>query len=184
MIRLFAGLDLPDPIRARLAMLAGGLPGARWVPAENYHLTLRFVGEVQGWKADEIDSALAGITARGFELVLAGLGCFEKGRRAHALWVGVEKNPALMLLQGKIETALQRVGLEPERRKFTPHVAIARLDNPGETRLTAFIQAHNLFRTPPMAVDHFSLFSSRLGREGARYEIEADYALGEPALRE
>lgn len=183
MIRLFAGLALPESIRARLALLAGGLPGARWVPAENYHLTLRFVGEVEGWKADEIDAALAGITARGFELVLSGLGCFEKGRRAHALWVGVERNPALMHLQGKIETALQRVGLEPERRKFTPHVKIARLDNAAEGRLSAFIQAHSLFRTPAMTVDHFSLFSSRLGREGARYAVEADYALGEPAPR-
>ena len=81
-------------------------------------------------------------------------------------------------LQNKIETALQRVGLEPDRRRFTPHVTLARLDNPVEARLAAFVQANSLFRAEPVEVGHFTLFSSRLGKEQAAYCAEVEYALG------
>lgn len=111
MIRLFVALDLPWALRDRLTGLAGGLRGARWVPPENYHLTLRFIGEVPPWRADEVDHALASLRAPGFVLTLTGLGVFEKAGRAVALWVGAERNPGLDHLRGKIETALQRTGL-------------------------------------------------------------------------
>src|SRR5919199_1750797 len=119
MIRLFVALAIPAALKAQLAMLAGGgIPGAKWVPPENYHLTLRFIGEVEPWRAQEVDEALAAIRAPGFQLCLRGLGVFEKSGRISALWVGVEKNGGLIFLQAKVETALQRVGLEPERRRF------------------------------------------------------------------
>ena len=92
-MRLFVGLDLPWELRDRLVALSGrGIPGARWVPAENYHLTLRFIGETPAYLAEEIDLALAALKARGFALTLAGLGTFSKGGRATALWVGVERS--------------------------------------------------------------------------------------------
>ncbi len=95
-MRLFVALDLPWELRERLMALSGhGIPGARWVPAENYHLTLRFIGETPAWQAEEIDLALAGLKARGFPLTMTGLGTFSKGGRATALWVGVERTPAL-----------------------------------------------------------------------------------------
>ena len=109
---------------------------------------------------------------------MTGLGTFSKGGRATALWVGVERTPALDHLRSKIETALQRVGLEPERRRFAPHVTLARLDNTAEGRLASFLQAHNLFRAPAVPVEHFTLFSSRLGKEQAVYTAEVEYALG------
>jgi 2'-5' RNA ligase len=176
-MRLFVGLDLPWMLRQRLSMLAGGIPGARWIPPENYHLTLRFIGEVPSHRAEEIDLALAGLRARGFSLSLSGVGTFEKAGRAVALWVGVERNPQLELLQGKIETALQRIGLEPERRRFVPHVSLARLDNVAEAKLASFVQGHNLFRAEPVPVEHFTLFSSRLGKEASVYTAEVEYAL-------
>src|SRR5947209_7910180 len=121
-MRLFVGLALPRVLKERLAMLAGGLPGARWVPTENYHLTLRFIGETPAYKAEEIDHALAALRAPAFSLTLSGIGVFEKGGRSVSLWAGVERNPQLDHLQGKIETALQRAGMPPERRRFSPHV--------------------------------------------------------------
>ena len=177
-MRLFVGLDLPWETRQRLAVMAGGIPGARWVPPENYHLTLRFIGEVAKYQAEEIDLALAGIGGKGFALTLAGLGTFAKGGRETQLWAGLARNPALEHLQGKVEQALQRAGLAPERRRFVPHVTLARLDNAAPGKVAEFVQAHNLFRSAAIEVGGFCLFSSRLGKEASVYEVEVEYPLG------
>ena len=176
-MRLFVALDLPQEARARLVRLATGLPGARWLPPENYHLTLRFLGEMPGHRAEEVDSALSALRGRGFILQLRGVGMFEKGGRPYALWAGGERNAQLEHLQAKVETAVQRIGFEPERRRFTPHVTVARLDNAPHVKLAEWVQAHNLLRTEPMAVEHFTLFSSRLGKDGAVYTPEVEYGL-------
>jgi 2'-5' RNA ligase len=177
-MRLFVGIDLPWEVRERLDSLDGTIPGARWVPAENFHLTLRFIGEVGKHQAEEIDLALAALKAKPFPLTLSGVGTFAKAGRDFALWVGVERNPQLEHLQNKIETALQRIGLEPERRRFSPHVTLARLDNAPPVKLAGFVQAHNLFRAEPIAVEHFTLFSSLLCKEAAVYTAEVEYPLG------
>ena len=179
-MRLFVALPIPWELKQRLSGLAGGLPGARWLTPDNYHLTLRFIGEVQGHQAEEIDLALAALRGRGFTLTLSGVGTFAKGGRDTQLWVGVERNPQLDHLQNKIETALQRAGLDPERRRFTPHVRLARLDNVAPAKLAGFVQAHNLFRAEPIEVDHFTLFSSRLGKEASVYTAEVEYPLDTP----
>lgn len=177
-MRLFVGLDLPSELRQRVAMLSGGgIPGARWVPAENYHVTLRFIGEAPRYLAEEIDHALAALKGRAFPLTLAGVGTFAKGGRSQSLWVGVERNPQIDLLQSKIETALQRCGLEPERRRFQPHLTLARLDNAAEAKLVGFVQAHNLFRAEPVMMQHFTLFSSLLGKDQPVYTPEVEYEL-------
>ncbi len=177
-MRLFVALDLPWELRERLrAMTALSIPGARWVGHENYHLTLRFIGETPGYLAEEIDHALAALKVPGFTLTLAGLGTFGKGGRDNSLWIGVERNPSLDHLRSKIETALQRIGLEPERRRFAPHVTLARLDSVPEAKLAGFVQANNLFRAPPVSVEHFTLFSSRLGKEQPVYTAEVEYPL-------
>jgi RNA 2',3'-cyclic 3'-phosphodiesterase len=178
-MRLFVALDMPWSVREQLAALSGtGIPGARWVPPENYHLTLRFIGDIPGHVARDVDDALLAIRARGFHLTLTGMGTFAKGGVSNALWVGVERTPSLEHLRNKIETALQRCGLEPERRRFQPHVTLARLDNPAEGKVAAFVQAHNLFRAEPIAVEHFTLFSSLLNKDHALYTPEAEYELG------
>ena len=176
-MRLFVGIELPWEVRDRLDRLDGNIPGARWLPMENLHLTLRFVGEAGKHQAEEIDLALAGLRARSLTLSLAGVGTFAKGGRETTLWVGVERNLQLEHLQTKIETALQRIGLEPERRRFTPHVTLARLDNPPPDKLAGFVQAHNLFRAGPIEIGHFTLFSSLLGKEAAVYTAEVEYPL-------
>ena len=178
-MRLFVGLDLPWSLRERLTLLCGGVPGARWVPPESYHLTLRFIGEVAAYQAEEIDAALAALRGRGFALTLAGVGTFSKAGRETTLWVGVERNPALEHLQCKVETALQRAGCTPERRRFTPHVTLARLDGSvAPQKLAEFVQGRNLFRAAPFEVAHLTLFSSRLGKEASAYTAEVEYRLG------
>jgi 2'-5' RNA ligase len=177
-MRLFVALDLPYDLRQRLADLSVGLQGARWVPPENFHITLRFIGEAPSHRAEEIDLALAALRGRAFSLTMAGVGTFEKQGRVNTLWAGVERNPALEHLQGKIDNALQRAGVPTERRRFAPHVTLARLDNAPEAKLAGWVQAHNLFRADPVRVAHFTLFSSRLGKEQSVYTPEVEYALG------
>ncbi|OJY65753.1 MAG: 2'-5' RNA ligase [Rhodospirillales bacterium 70-18] len=177
-MRLFVGLDLPWELKQQLARLVGGLPGARWVPPDNYHLTLRFIGEVPPHRAEELDLALAALRGRGFTLSLAGVGTFAKAGKAVSLWVGAERNPSLDHLHGKIETALQRAGLPPEKRRFAPHITLARLENVPQERLVSYVQAHNLFRAAPLEVAHFTLFSSLLGKEASVYTPEVEYELG------
>jgi 2'-5' RNA ligase len=177
-MRLFVALDMPWSVREQLAALSGsGIPGARWVPPENFHLTLRFIGDIPSHIARDVDDALLGIKTRGFSLTLTGMGTFARGGVSSALWVGVERTPSLEHLRNKIETALQRRGLEPERRKFQPHLTLARLDNPAEAKVAAFVQAHNLFRAGPIPVEHFTLFSSVLCKDHAVYTPEAEYEL-------
>ncbi len=177
MLRLFVALALPEALKAELAGLVGGIPGAKWVPPANYHMTLRFIGAIESWQADEVDHALATIRAKPFEVSMHGLGTFEKGGRIASLWVGVERSAALSHLQNKVETALQRADIAPERKRFAPHVTLARTDRAPPDKVIGFVQAHNLFRAPPIMIEHFSLFSSQLGKEHSVYTQEADYAL-------
>ena len=179
-MRLFVALDLPATLRERLRFLSGGLPGARWLPPENLHATLRFIGEVQAWRADEIDAALARLRAPSFPLDLAGVGIIERNGRPATLYAGIERSPPLDHLQAKIETALQRAGLPPARRRFLPHITLARIESCHEERLAAWIQANNLFRAASVQVDHFTLFSSLLGKQASAYTPEVEYSLAPP----
>lgn len=157
-------------------MLCAGLPGAKWVDAGNYHVTLRFIGEVDEGTASDIDAALAQIRASRFELAVAGVGQFGDAK-PRALWAGVEKNAALLQLRDKVEHALVRIGIEPETRKYAPHVTLARLKNPDVTKLQEFLTRHALWRAEPFRVDRFSLIASYLTKSGSIYEDQADYPL-------
>jgi len=177
MIRLFVGIGLPEDVRARLAGISGGVPGARWVPPENLHLTLRFIGEVSEGEMEDIHLALASVQVRQFDISLSGMGHFESGGEVRTLWARVEKSPALAGLQARVESALVRIGLEREERRFMPHVTLARLRDAPLSRVSNFLALNNLFRAGPIPVDSFTLFSSFLRQEGAIYQSEADYPL-------
>lgn len=177
MFRLFVGIALPNEIRSQLAALCSGLPGAKWIDSDSLHLTLRFIGEVGGAQAEDIDAALQRVSAPAFDLVITGVDCFESGGKVHTLWAGVEKQPLLAHLRGKVESALVRAGCEPERRKFKAHVTLARFRNGVAARIGPFIQAHNPFALEPFCVETFTLFRSHLGSEKAHYEELADYPL-------
>lgn len=173
MLRLFVGIELPPELKLRLSLLCTGVPEARWVDAGNFHLTLRFIGEADEGMAADIDAALMRIRAPRFAVTLAGVGQF--GTRS--LWVGVEKSPELLHLQTKIETALQRLRLPPDTRRFTPHVTLARLRPPLGPKLQDFLAAHILFRSDPFEVRHYTLIASYLTKSGSIYADQAEYGL-------
>jgi 2'-5' RNA ligase len=177
MLRLFVGIGFPPELKLQLSLLCHGLPGARWVSPDNFHLTLRFIGETGEDVAADIDAALSRLKARRFTVQLAGIGLFASGERPRTLWVGVERHPELVALRDKIEQALIRIGLPPESRKFAPHVTLARLNNPPRDKLCDFLAAHALFRAAPLAVEGFSLIASFPTKTGAIYEDQAEYPL-------
>ena len=176
MIRLFVALELPERVRDLLSALDGGVPGARWASDAQLHLTLRFIGEVDGNVAHDIDDALASIRAPAFTLELVGVGEFG-GKRPRALWAGVRQNDSLLHLQKKIETALQRIGLPAEERKFSAHVTLARMRAAPRDKVVQFLTHHALFASGPFQVEQFVLFSSHLGSGGSVYRAERAYPL-------
>ena len=179
-MRLFVGLGIPQLLRQQLVLMAGGVPGAHWMEFHTYHMTLRFIGEIDRLQAEDADAALAEISAPGFSLELAGVGQFRSGNKPRVLWVGATPNPALNHLARKIDRALVAAGLPPEDRNFSPHVTLALLRDAPMERVMRFISEHALFRAQPFAVDRFALYESRQGNQGPVYVPLTEYPL-EPA---
>jgi RNA 2',3'-cyclic 3'-phosphodiesterase len=177
MLRLFVGIGFPPEIKLRLSLLCSGIPGVKWVDPGNFHLTLRFIGEIDEAAAADADDALSRLRARRFALQIAGTGVFGNGDKPRSLWAGVERSPELVGLRDKIEQALIRAGLPPEPRKFAPHVTLARLHNPPLDKLRDFLAAHARFRADPLPVEAFSLIASFQTKAGSVYEDQADYPL-------
>ncbi len=176
MPRLFPGLELPAEIGQSLSMLRGGLPGARWIDPENYHLTLRFIGDIDDAMAHEIELMLARVRRRSFELRIDGLSSFG-GRKPRAVVASVTPSPDVMELQAEHERLMQRVGLEPEGRKYTPHVTLARLRDTSSLQVADYLTSRGAYRSAPFEVSRFVLFSSRASTGGGPYVIEAAYPL-------
>ena len=176
MPRIFTGVEIPADVARELSMLRGGLPGARWIDPENYHLTLRFIGDVDEVTAREVASLLGRVRRGPFELRFDELSSFG-GRRPRAVIAALAQTQALMDLQAEHERLMQRVGLEPEGRKYTPHVTLARLRDVSSREVADYLATRALFGTLPFAVSRFVLFSSRRSVGGGPYVVEAAYPL-------
>ena len=178
MPRLFVAVGLPLEVRTRLAGLCAGMPGAHWAGIDQLHVTLRFIGEVDGIAADDIAEALEDIDGREFELELKGVGNFEKGPSPTVLWVGVAGKAPLQRLHEKIDRRLALMGLAPETRKYHPHVTLARLKGAYRDRVAAYLAHHGDFAATPVPIAEFHLYSSHRGQNGAVYRVERSYSLG------
>lgn len=166
--RLFAAIRPPDPIRERLLDIEEGIANARWQEEDQLHLTLRFFGEVETTTANELAEALGRVDCEPFELALAGVDYFEKKGTPHSSWAGIGKSEPLMTLHRRVERASRSAGLAPEKRKFVPHITIARLDASAGP-VAPFLARHAGMSGEPWRVDSFTLYESRLARDGARY---------------
>lgn len=178
MMRLFLAIPIPDDVATKIARVQHGLEGAKWSPRENLHLTLRFLGDVDKRKAQDIDAELEQIRVSPFDLDIATIGFFG-GEEPHAAWIGVKANSALMELQKQCERACRRAGLAPDPRSYTPHITICYLPRHYPVgNVMAFQQDNNLFKAQDWLADRFYLYASQTqGRGPSRYSIEAEYPL-------
>lgn len=176
MPRLFTGLEIPAEIGNTLSSLRGGLPGARWIDPENYHVTLRFIGNIDGMYANEIASMLFRVNRKPFEVRLQGLTSFG-GKKPRAVVAAVEPTRPLIELQAEHERLMQRLGLDPEGRKFTPHVTLARLHDSSSQDVADYLSVRGYFPSKVFTVERFVLFSSRASTGGGPYVVEDSYAL-------
>lgn len=176
MPRLFTALEIPRDAALSLSLLRGGLPGARWTDVESYHMTLRFIGDVDGPTADEVANALDRIRRLEFTLSLTGVGAFGS-KKPHSIFAGIAASPDLMALQAEIERICQRLGLSADPRRFTPHVTIARLRQSRPDDVALYLAGRGNFRTEPFRVGRFVLMSSRESVGGGPYIVEETYPL-------
>jgi 2'-5' RNA ligase len=178
MIRLFTAVAIPTEVGDRLLPRQHGIEGARWRPRQAFHITLKFIGDVQETTAADLDEELRGIQAPTLDIELQGVGHFGEGVEIHAVWAGLAENRDLRHLAKANESAARRAGLKPEARVYTPHVTLAYLKRPAVPEVAAWIQANNLLHSPPFRVDRFGLYSSWRTSEGSAYRLEAEYPLG------
>lgn len=177
MPRLFTGLEIPPDIGFSLSLKRGGLMGARWMDPDDYHITLRFIGDVDGQTANDIADGLDRLSnSMRFPVRLTQFGTFG-GDKPRALFAAVEPSEALSRLQSAQERLLQMVGLAPEGRKFVPHVTLARLRGTAAEDLARFLADAARFEPLSFVPARFVLYSSRDSVGGGPYVVEQAYPL-------
>lgn len=179
-MRLFVAIPIPDEVRRRLIAISSGVRNARWVRPEGMHITLFFAGETDRQQARDLDAELEHVRLPAFDIRCNGLGYFERGSVIKSIWAGIETNPTLAHLQGRVESAGVRAGFPHENRKFKPHVTLARLKGGRAEDVGPWIEAHDPLMLEPFTADRFVLYRSHLSGEGALYEPLVEYLLTTP----
>jgi len=174
--RLFAALPVPPEIAGPLSDLQKDLPGASWRPIENFHITLRFFGELDTPTARELDADLANIDARQMQLEINGMGWFGR-REPRAVWARITPDEQLERLAGACERAARRLGLPPDKARYTPHITLAYCHNTPLEEAMRWCDTHGAYRAGPFWADRFHLYESHMGRGPSRYTEEAEYPL-------
>jgi 2'-5' RNA ligase len=177
MPRLFTGLEIPRDIATELSMMRGGLSGARWIDIENYHLTLRFIGDIDERTANDVYSSLERVRRPSLTVTLNGLDTFG-GDKPRAIVAKAKAESPLVELQAEHERLLRRIGIPPEPRKFVPHVTLARLRAASALAVADYLGARGYFLGRSFEANRFVLFSSRASTGGGPYVVEAAYPLG------
>lgn len=178
MPRLFTAIELPEDARKKLAGICTGVQGAKWANPRQIHLTLRFIGNVDTETRTMLASALAGVAAAPFDITIRGLGTFPSDRKpARVLWAGVDSAHALRKVQQQVEAAVLQCGVKPQTLTWKPHITLARFSRPPGKDLQGWLEAHAKLALPPFRVNHFHLFESERGRQGAVHSIVQTYPL-------
>ena len=192
-MRLFVALDLDPSIRAKLAQFMDGVrgfaPDARWVSTESLHITLKFIGEWPAERLDELKRTLATVRGQPAQITFAGVGFFPTPKAARVFWIGIEAGPELAALAAAIDAATSALGIEKEKRAFTPHLTLARTGS-GRPRRMSSDRSNSSFRRlqeklaampvpafGTMSPREFYLYESKLSPKGAQYTKLASFPL-------
>ena len=178
MKRLFLALCLDELTRAYISSLGGQVPNARPVPSEQLHLTIRFIGDVEGTLYHEIKERLHELSSPSVVLHIKGVGHFPPRGNPRVLWAGVKTSSELLLLRNRVNTILRTCGIAPEARKFHPHITLARMKKSSPHRVAQFLTQHSQLEAPPAQISQLTLYSSILTQKGAIHCIEEQYPLG------
>ncbi len=176
MPRLFIAIRPPEPVRTQLISLMGGVEGARWQNAEQLHLTLRFIGDVDSRTEDDVIGALDSIRSAAFTIAVSGIGTFDRKGKIDTLWAGATPAAPLAALHKKLDRAVSAYGLPAEQRAYVPHITLARFSRVG-TGLPEFFAMNGALSSPPFVIDQFALFESTIGKQGPHYAKIAEFAL-------
>lgn len=177
MIRLFVALPLEQRFRTTLANLGQTIHGARAVPTNQLHLTLRFIGEVNGAQFKDIRDGLNEVQHQPLTISISGVGHFPPRGNPRVVWAGIEPPDEVTHLRNKINKVLKHCGVEPETRKYHPHITLARLKNSSPERVAGFLAVNSLLQSPPFTIEKFCLCSSHLNHDGAKHTLEQEYQL-------
>jgi 2'-5' RNA ligase len=178
-MRLFTALDLSDALRRRLADLrAPGDLDARWTAPEQYHITLRFIGEVDADTATQYENALRGLQAPAAHCVPCGLDVLPSRQSPRVLVVGLERTASLGSVYEAVSDALGTAGLPPEDRAYRPHVTLARLNDCPADTVHRFLRTRSAEDLPSHRAPRVHLYESTLTHEGAIHERRSTYPLG------
>ncbi len=186
-MRLFVALEIPQAVRENLSALIHDLrpmaPQARWVRAENLHVTLKFLGEAAPAKLDAIRKTLSGVPGEGpISLNYRGLGFFPDERRPRVFWAGIAAGPELVRLAGEIESRLEAAAFPRERRTFSAHLTLARFSEPGSTeKLRSAVRECGTLGFGEHLAREFCLFQSELRPAGAQYSKLASFPIAAEA---
>lgn len=181
-MRLFTGIELPDEIVANLERLLAQLrPAApiRWSPVRNLHITIKFIGEWPQERLEELKAALGGLPAiPNISVRIEKLGFFPNPHSPRVFWAGIQASPELANLAGETDRVLTGLGVEPEKRAYSPHLTLARIQSPA--RLADLL--HTIAQLPSFdfgrfEADRFYLYWSRSGAGGSVYSKVAECPL-------
>ncbi|SHO48346.1 RNA 2',3'-cyclic phosphodiesterase [Desulfopila aestuarii] len=184
MLRLFIAVDIPEDIRTLMCGMGGSIPGARAVPTDQLHLTLKFLGDTDSGLLPDIKEALGNIECPPFKICLKRVGHFPPRGNPRVLWAGIDPAMEVTALRNKVEKALAEIGIERDHRKFSAHVTLARLKNSPLNRVTQFLAGNSLFETPTFTVREFLLYSSSLSAKGAVHTVLATFPLTHSQIEE
>jgi RNA 2',3'-cyclic 3'-phosphodiesterase len=175
-LRLFAAVDVPpravEAAEEAVAPWRERFPKAKWVPSENWHVTVKFMGRTYPRLVRWVHEALrdAAGAVRPFRVSLQGLGVFPSPSRARVFWVGLaDREGGLAALARSVEEAVEKE-FPPEKRPFSAHLTVARFNPPVPMREHAEGVAAATVEPSPFRVNHLTLYRSHLGRPSARYE--------------
>jgi 2'-5' RNA ligase len=172
-MRLFLALVPPPTVRRTLLASMHGLAHARWQGDAQLHVTMRFVGDVDRHHADALVLALRHERFASIEARLDGFGFFDRRERVDQLWAGLAPRDRLAALHARLDRLCVGLGLEPEARKYVPHITLARFARstaPSPAALAAWLSTQPILPNATFMLDRLVLMESHMGRDGSVYE--------------